>query len=106
VNSPPAFQSNSATLDRLKIEALSFGAYEYDLDAATEAINFGFTDWSWPAGLVKYNLPIMNGNCAWPAEYLAAIASGVAGINLWAFDHFFMRSEPLPLPVPASSVSI
>jgi hypothetical protein len=106
VNSPPAFQVNSATLDRLKVEALSFGAYEYNLDAATEAINFAFTDWTWPIALVKYNLPIMNGNCAWPAEYLAAVESGVAGINLWAFDHFFMRSEPLPLPVPVASVTL
>jgi len=105
VNSPPAFQSSSATLDRVKIEALSFGAYEYNLDAATEAINFAFTEWSWPLTKVRYNLPIMNGNCAWPAEFLAAIASGVAGINLWAFDHFFMRSEPLPLPVPATAVT-
>jgi hypothetical protein len=104
VNFPIEYQAQSGSgLDRLKIEGLAFGATERNYDEARQAIAFPVTSpCAWPAAAIAYLVPLFNGGCPWPREYLAAVNAGVPRINLWAWDHLALLSWPVPLPVNRS----
>jgi hypothetical protein len=102
VNLPAAWQSQAGSgLDRLKIEALSWGATYRNLDLAIQAITFASTaPLSWPLSDVAYLIPWFNGACPWPSEYQLAATSGIGLINFWAYDHIALMSWPVPFPNP------
>ena len=102
VNLPSAWQSQAGSgLDRLKVEALSWGATYRNLDLALQAITFGFTGpLSWPLSDMAYLIPWFNGACPWPSEYQLAATSGIGLINFWAYDHVALMSWPIPFPSP------
>ncbi|MCC6591617.1 MAG: hypothetical protein IT168_33330 [Bryobacterales bacterium] len=107
VNLPSEYGTKTGSgLDRLKMEALSFGAQERNADKAREAITFPCTVLSWPKADTAYLVPIFNGGCPWHREYLAAVNGGVPLINLWAFDHICLMSWPVPLPTNTSHVAV
>jgi hypothetical protein len=101
VSFPAAYQAKSGSgLDRLKMEALSWGAFYRHLDRAKASIRFPFTSpRSWAKADCAYLVPLFNGGCPWPAEFLFAKNEGVPLINFWAFDQICLLSWPLPLPV-------
>ncbi len=103
VNLPAAWKQQATSgLDRLKVEALSWGATYRNLDLAAEAITFSSSGTlSWPLASAAYMIPWFNGGCPWKAEYQLAATLGTALINFWAYDHLALMSWPLPFPDPA-----
>jgi len=86
-------------LDRLKGEALSWGAQYHNFDLAEQAILFGSTPpFAWNPADSAYLIPWFNGACPWPAEFEFADTLGLALINFWAYDHLALMSWPLPIP--------
>jgi hypothetical protein len=106
-NFPTAYQAQSGSgLDRLKIEALSWGTTYRNLTNAQAAMAFARTPpCSWPLSKLAYLAPIDNGGCPWPAEYLAAIAAGMPLVNLWAADHMVLFGWPA-LPAGEGSFAV
>jgi hypothetical protein len=99
VNFPSAYATDQGGgLDRLKMEALSWGSSYRNLDLAKAAIAFPGQS-GWQMAHAAYLVPIFNGGCPWVVEYLAAIDAGIPLIVLWAWDHIGLLSWPLPLPV-------
>lgn len=100
VNFPPAYQAQSGSgLDRLKIEALSWSETYRNLDQAKAALAFATTSpCSWALAHLAYLVAIDNGGCPYEAEYLAALATGIPLLNLWAADHMNLFDRPVPLP--------
>ncbi|MEN6534847.1 MAG: hypothetical protein ABFD89_14360, partial [Bryobacteraceae bacterium] len=87
VNLPTEWeQKETSGLDRLKTEALDFGAWSRDLDLVYEAIRLPI-DLGWPKESLRHMLPVFRPGYAWQKEYLTALGEGVAAVNLWAFDH-------------------
>ena len=101
-NLPSAWGTKETSgLDRLKVEALSWGATYRNLDLATRAITFGFTGtMSWTPQDVAYLIPWFNGACPWQSEFRLASTSPLGLINFWAHDHLALMSWPLPFPTP------
>ncbi len=102
VNLPSAWQTQAGSgLDRIKVEALSWGSTYLNLDLAKEAITFAWSKpLSWPLTNVAYLIPWFNGTCPWPTEYQLASTCGTALINFWAYDHLALMSWPMPFPTP------
>jgi hypothetical protein len=98
VNIPVEYQSPNVDIDRLKIEALSWGSAYLDLDQAKFAIAYSYATMTYAKSNVAYLVPWMNGACAWQAQYFFAANDGIALINFWALDHFILLSWSLPLP--------
>lgn len=102
VNTPAAWMVKAGSgLDRIKMEALSWGAFYRHGGLAGEAMRWPtVAPQSWPVADVAYLMPIFNGGCPWRAEYLDARRGHAAVLNFWAFDHLALMSWPLPLPRP------
>ncbi len=96
VNIPESWRDPAtAPFDRVKMEALDFGAGTRSLDLAREAIRWPYAQARWPKSKTLYNLPLFNGGCPWKAELQAALDEEVAGLVLWAFDHVCLFGWPL-----------
>ncbi|MCW5979433.1 MAG: hypothetical protein KIT09_15255 [Bryobacteraceae bacterium] len=88
VNLPAEWESKSGSgLDRLKIEALDFGASNKNLDLARTAMRFPVDLLQWPRDSLRYLAPIFRAGYPWEKEYRTAIGLGYPAVNLWAFDH-------------------
>jgi hypothetical protein len=88
VNFPVEWESKATSgLDRIKMEALDFGAWNRDLDLARTAIEFPLL-LGWPRDSLRYLVPVFRPKCAWRKEYLLARGLRVPILNFWAFDHF------------------
>lgn len=100
VNIPSAWKTKTGSgLDRMKMEALSWGATYRNLDKAKETIKWPYTaPQGWPKADSRYLIPIFNGGCPWEQEYLFCRKEGLPHINFWAWDHISLLSVPLPLP--------
>jgi hypothetical protein len=97
VNLPMEYQQQPGSgLDRLKIEALSFGAQERNFTKAR------------PSAAVGYLIPWFNGGCPWDREWLAVTdpALNLAWIGFWAIDHLCSFGWSLPLPVRKSNSQV
>lgn len=95
VNIPASFRSpGAAPFDLLKIEALNFGAWSFDLNLARAAMRWYRVDASWPRQSVRYNVPVFRGAAPWEREYWEAAKEGIPQIMLWAFDHICLFSLP------------
>lgn len=108
VNLPTEYETKSGSgLDRMKMEALSWGSFYRNRDKAVESIKFPTTaPLTWPKADTAYLVPNFNGGCAWESEYLEAVKAGSPLVNFWAFDHVCLLSWPLPLPNPARESNI
>jgi hypothetical protein len=110
VNLPIEYQQQSGSgLDRLKIEALSFGSQERDFTKTLASMKLPTTtSLSWPASAVGYLIPWFNGGCPWDREWLAITdpALNPASVCFWAFDHLCAFGWNLPLPVRQSNSQV
>ena len=98
VNIPAQYKTPNGDIDRVKIEALSWGANYLNIDLAKAAMRYGFAVLSYSKSATAYLVPWFNGACAWTSQYLAAVNSDVPLIGFWAVDHLCLLSWPLPLP--------
>ena len=88
VNLPVEWESKAGSgLDRLKMEALDFGAWSRNLDLCATAISFPFT-LNWPRDSVRYLVGVFRPAAPWEREYLMAKGLGIPVVNLWAYDQF------------------
>lgn len=86
----------TAGFDRLKVEALDFGAWCRDLDLALTAPRFAL-DIGWTGADVRHMIPIFVAGYPWEKEVQRSLALGIAAVNLWAFDHIcIFNLDPLP----------
>jgi hypothetical protein len=100
INLPQEYAAKAGSgLDRLKMEALSWGATYRNLDKAMEAIEFPDTVLQWAKSDTRCLVPWFNGGCPWAREYLLAVNQQIPHVNFWALDHLALLSWPLPLPV-------
>jgi hypothetical protein len=108
VNMPSQWQTSAGSgLDRIKMESLAFGATDRSLTLAEESIAFPVTSpLTWTRSNTAYLIPIFNGGCAWPSEFLATVSASTPSVNFWAFDHLCLLSWPLPLPAFGSSAQV
>lgn len=107
INFPAAYLAKAGSgLDRMKMEALSWGATFRNLDSAIATMRFPLSIGTWAVADVAYLIPWFNGGCPWTAEFLASGNLGIPSINFWAGDHFVLLSPSLPLPVNASSAGV
>jgi hypothetical protein len=94
VNLPLEWKSKAGSnLDRLKTEALDFGAWSRDLDLARTAIRLPI-ELGWPRDSIRHLVPVFRGGYAWEKEVEIAEAAGIPAINLWAFDHVCIYGWP------------
>ncbi len=100
VNLPAEWRTKAGSgLDRIKVEALSWGATYRNFDLAAQAVTFAFSGaLSWGLPDVAYLIPWFNGACPWTAELQLASSSGMGLINFWAYDHLALMSWPVPFP--------
>jgi hypothetical protein len=105
VNLPSQYLAQSGSgLDRLKMEALSWGSTYRNFTNAQAAIAFPVTaPTSWPVTATAYLVPWFNGGCPWTMEYVCALNQSIPLICLWAIDHLCLFSWP-PLPTELGSV--
>ncbi|HYP08163.1 MAG TPA: hypothetical protein VER03_18160, partial [Bryobacteraceae bacterium] len=100
VNLPIEWESKSTCVfDRIKMEALDFGAWSRDLNLARTAIEFPLA-LGWPRDSVRHLVPVFRSGYAWEKEIDMATGAGIACINLWAFDHVCIFGLP---PSPQGS---
>lgn len=87
VNLPTEWVSKVASgLDRFKVEALDYSAWSRNADLATRSIRFPL-EIGWHPGDVKAMVAVFRGGGPWRKELEYARELGLAGVNLWAFDH-------------------
>jgi hypothetical protein len=98
VNIPSQYMVTNGDIDRVKLEALSWGASYLNLDLAKAAMAYGSSVLSYARSATAYLVPWFNGACAWQSQYLAAVNGGLPLICFWAFDHLCLLSWTLPLP--------
>jgi len=96
VNLPVEWQTQSGSgLDRMKVEALSFGSSMRNLDLAAQAIAL-FPTFGWPLSQLRYLVPVFGSACPWVRELGLALGAGIATNNLWAFDHVCLYNLQVP----------
>jgi hypothetical protein len=98
VNIPSQYMGTNGDIDRVKLEALSWGANYLNLDLAKAAMAYGSSVLTYAKSATAYLIPWYNGACAWTSQYLAAVNARMPLICFWAFDHLCLLSWPLPLP--------
>jgi hypothetical protein len=100
VNLPVEWETKATCqLDRIKTEALDFGAWSRNLDLARNAIELPML-LGWPKDSVRHLVPVFRSGYAWEKELAIATSAGVDAVNLWAFDHVCIFGLP---PTPGSS---
>jgi hypothetical protein len=98
VNLPAEWrQQASSGLDRMKVEALAFGATMRSLDLAEQAIGL-FPAFGWPPAALRYLVPVFGYATPWQRELALVWAAGIPVANLWAFDHVCMFNLAIPEP--------
>ncbi len=105
VSTPENWKTPADADRRLKIEALSWGAFYRHGNRAAEAMRLwqGAEGFSWPQRQVSYLIPWFNGGAPWQREYLEARRVGPGEIHFWALDHYrLLEWRALPRPVRES----
>lgn len=94
INMPAEWESKgTSNFDRMKMEALDFGAWSRNLDLARTAIDFPL-QLGWPRDSVRHLVPIFRTGYPWEKEMAMADAAGIPFINLWAWDHVCIYGLP------------
>ncbi len=105
LNFPTEWESKStAGFDRLKIEALDFGAWCRDLNLCQKAIDFPLS-LNWPVSSLRYLSPVFRPAAVWQKEYLIARGKEFPVVNFWAYDHFCLYALDPREPANRSSSS-
>jgi hypothetical protein len=99
INIPSQYMAPNGDIDRVKLEALSWGTSYLNLDLAKAAMAYGSSVLTYGKPALAYLVPWFNGACAWTAQYLAAVNAGIPLIGFWAVDHLTLLSWPVP-PLP------
>jgi hypothetical protein len=100
VNLPSEWETKATSgFDRIKMEALDFGAWSRNLDLARTAIEFPLA-LGWPRDSVRHLVPVFRAGYTWEKEVAMATGAGIPVINLWAFDHVCIFGLP---PTPGST---
>jgi hypothetical protein len=87
VNLPVEWEQKSTSgLDRIKTEALDFGAWSRNLDLARTAFQFTI-GLGWPKDSLRHLVPVFRPGYPWEKEVAMALAAGIPVVNLWAWDH-------------------
>ncbi len=95
VNFPAEWEQKATSgFDRLKTEALDFGAWSLDLNLVLSAMRFAL-GLSWPKDSLRHLLPVFRPGYPWEKECLAALGEGFSAATLWAFDHVSLFGLPL-----------
>lgn len=95
VNLPVEWESKAtAGFDRMKTEALDFGAWCRDLDLSRTAIELPMK-LGWPADSVRHLTPIFRPGYAWQKEVDISLGKGLPVVNLWAWDHICLHGLPV-----------
>jgi hypothetical protein len=98
VNLPVEWQLKpSSGLDRIKVEALSFGSSLRNLDQVRQTVDL-FPGFGWPLASLKYLVPVFGSATPWARELAVARGAGYAVNNLWAFDHICLFNLAVPEP--------
>lgn len=88
VNLPVEWEDKAtAGFERLKMEALDFGAWSRDLNLCHATMAFPFS-LDWPRDSVHYLAAVFRPGAPWEKEYLLARGLGIPVVNLWAYDQF------------------
>jgi hypothetical protein len=97
VNLPVEWEHKETSgLDRLKIEALDFGAWSRDLDLVRNAVLFAL-GLGWPKDSLRHMVAVFQPGYPWQKECLTALGEGIPVVNLWAFDHIcLLGMDPNP----------
>ena len=101
VSTPANWKTPADSDHRLKIEALSWGAFYRHGYRAAESMRLwqGAQGFAWPRDQVAYLIPWFNGGAPWQREYLQARLVSPGEIHFWALDHYRLlewRSLPRP----------
>ncbi len=95
VNLPAEWERKETSgFDRLKTEALDFGAWSRDLNLTRAAVVLP-RELGWPLDAVRHMVPVFRPGYPWEKEFLTALGEGVSTVNLWAFDHVCLYGLPL-----------
>lgn len=87
INLPVEWESKTAAgFDRMKTEALDFGAWSRNLDLARTAIRLPL-ELGWPRDSVRHLVPVFRPGYPWEKEVELARGEGIPVVNLWAWDH-------------------
>jgi hypothetical protein len=98
VNLPVEWQLKpSSGLDRIKVEALSFGSSLRNLDLVRQTVDL-FPGFGWPLASLKCLVPVFGSATPWARELAVARGAGLAVNNLWAFDHICLFNLAVPEP--------
>lgn len=93
INVPSAYSTKAGSgLDRLKMEALSWGASYRNIDLAKETVKFPYAVLSWSKADTRYLVPWFNGGCPWKMEHRFTKDEGTPHVNFWAFDQLCLFS--------------
>ena len=96
VNLPEEWQTQATSgLDRMKVEALQFGAGLRTLDKANETIRL-FPGFGWPTDRLRYLVPVFGFASPWRRELALAKGAGITTCNLWALDHVCLFNLAVP----------
>lgn len=97
VNIPAAWHTKAgSSLDRLKMEALSWGVTYLNLDNTRTAASYPFKVLSWDKDDCVFLMPVFSGAVAISQIYDAWKSSQVPMLCLWAFDHAILYSWRQP----------
>ena len=87
VNLPIDWEKKETSgLDRFKIEALDFGAWNRNLDLVRACQEFPIS-LGWPATSVSAMVPVFRCGYPWGKEVSNGLDLGFTEMHLWAFDH-------------------
>ena len=82
MNLPAEWETKATSgFDRLKMEALDFGAWSRNLDLARTAIEFPLA-LGWPRDSVRHLVPVFRSGCAWEKEIAHGNRSRNPGISI------------------------
>lgn len=104
VSTPPIWKTQADADRRLKIEALSWGAFYRTTERAKTAMAlWKGPAFSWPEQDTTYLLPWFNAGSPWEREYLLSLLHGPSHITFWALDHKrLLEWRDLPKPIRRS----
>ena len=95
INFPAEWETKATSgFDRLKMEALDFGAWSRNLDLARTAIRFPI-ELGWPRDSIRHLVPIFRPGYPWGKEVDLAKGDGIPVVNLWAYDHICIYGWPV-----------
>lgn len=92
INTPPAWLASGSTIDRIHMEALSWGISYHNLDLAVEAMRWPFTTGTWSKADCAYLVPLFNDSTPWQRETLKSLDQLIGYTRIFASDQLHLLS--------------